>query len=78
MSSVPADVNYTFSDAQIETLKSYGEVRAHAEGDVLTQEGQTHQDFLVTLSGFFIGVTLSAPRWAFGHQIPRAVAELRH
>lgn len=51
MSSVPADVNYTFTTAQIEMLKSYGEVRTHAEGDVLTQEGQTHQDFLVTLSG---------------------------
>lgn len=51
MSSVPADVNYTFSGTQIETLKNYGEVRAHAEGDILTQEGQTHQDFLVTLSG---------------------------
>ena len=51
MSSAPADVNYTFTSAQIETLKSYGDVRAHAEGDVLTEEGQTHQDFLVTLSG---------------------------
>jgi len=51
VSSVPADVNYTFTTAQIEMLKSYGEVRTHAEGDVLTQEGQTHQDFLVTLSG---------------------------
>lgn len=51
MSSAPADVNYTFTAAQIEILKSYGVVRAHAEGDLLTKEGQTHQDFLVTLSG---------------------------
>ncbi len=51
MSSVPADVNFTFTAAQIETLKGYGEIRSHAEGDVLTREGQTHQDFLVTLSG---------------------------
>ncbi len=28
--------------------------------------------FLVTLTGFFIGIALSAPRWAFG-QAPRAV-----
>jgi thioredoxin reductase (NADPH) len=51
VSSAPADVNYTFTAAQIEILKSYGVVRAHAEGDLLTKEGQTHQDFLVTLSG---------------------------
>ena len=51
MSSIPADINFTFSAAQIETLKTFGEIRTHAEGAVLTQEGQTHQDFLVTLSG---------------------------
>ena len=47
----PADVNYTFSTAQIEKLMEYGEVRAHAEGAPLTEEGATQQDFLVTLSG---------------------------
>ncbi|MEL6692120.1 MAG: FAD-dependent oxidoreductase [Pseudomonadota bacterium] len=47
----PADVNYTFSSAQIETLKDYGEVRAHAEGELLTEEAEVQQDFLVTLSG---------------------------
>lgn len=51
MSTVPGDVNYTFNSAQIETLKDYGEVRAHAEGELLTNEGATQQDFLVTLSG---------------------------
>ena len=51
MPKVPADVNYTFNAAQIEVLKDYGEVRAHAEGAQLTDEGATHQDFLVTLSG---------------------------
>lgn len=51
MSSVPADVNFTFTAEHLEILKSYGKTVSHAEGDVLTQEGQTHQDFLITLSG---------------------------
>ena len=51
MSPAPADVNYTFTASQIEILKNYGEVRVHTEGESLTKEGQTHQDFLVTLSG---------------------------
>lgn len=51
MSKAPADVNYTFSPDQLELLKGYGRVQAHAEGAVLTEEGDTHQDFLVTLSG---------------------------
>lgn len=51
MAIIPADVNYTFDDDQIETLKSYGQVIAHDEGAILTEEGSTHQDFLVTLSG---------------------------
>ncbi|MEO1020682.1 MAG: cyclic nucleotide-binding domain-containing protein, partial [Pseudomonadota bacterium] len=51
MSSVPADVNYTFTPAQIEVLKNYGDVRSHRKGETLTEEGQTHQDFLITLSG---------------------------
>ena len=51
METFPADVNYTFSSEQIETLKEYGEVRSHEEGALLTDEGDTHQDFLVTISG---------------------------
>ncbi|MEM7459561.1 MAG: FAD-dependent oxidoreductase [Pseudomonadota bacterium] len=51
MSNAPADVNYTFSPDQLELLKGYGRVQSHAEGAVLTEEGDTHQDFLVTLSG---------------------------
>lgn len=51
MQTVPADVNYTFNAEQIEMLKPYGQVISHAEGARLTKEGQTHQDFLVTLSG---------------------------
>ncbi|MEM9180119.1 MAG: cyclic nucleotide-binding domain-containing protein, partial [Pseudomonadota bacterium] len=51
MATVPANVNYTFSEAQVEQLKAYGTIRAHEDGAVLTEEGKTHQDFLVTLSG---------------------------
>ncbi|MEM7637948.1 MAG: FAD-dependent oxidoreductase [Pseudomonadota bacterium] len=51
MATVPANVNYTFSEAQVEQLKAYGTIRAHDADALLTEEGQTHQDFLVTLSG---------------------------
>jgi thioredoxin reductase (NADPH) len=51
LSKVRADVNHTFNDEQIEILKSYGQVIAHEEGALLADEGTTHQDFLVTLSG---------------------------
>ncbi len=51
MTTVPADVNYTFSAQQIEMLKGYGHVLFHEEGATLTEEGRTHQDLLVTLSG---------------------------
>lgn len=47
----PPDVNHTFSEAEIQLLLAYGEVRAHAEGDVLAEEGQAKADCLVTLSG---------------------------
>lgn len=51
MSSIPADVNYTFSSAQIEILKAYGDVRPHDVGEVLADESSTKQDLLVTISG---------------------------
>ena len=51
MTSVPADVNYTFDADQIEMLKPYGRVIAYADGAVLIGEGTTKQDFLITLSG---------------------------
>lgn len=47
----PADINYTFSDAEIEALKPYGTVKSHAEGELLIDEGETQVDMLVTLSG---------------------------
>lgn len=49
--SPPPDVNHTFSDADIEAMMPYGEVRAHEEGDVLIGEGERQVDCLVTLSG---------------------------
>ena len=51
MSPVPANVNYTFSAAQIEQLKAYGSIQVHDDGALLTEEGQTDQAFLVPLSG---------------------------
>ncbi|MEM1151748.1 MAG: FAD-dependent oxidoreductase [Pseudomonadota bacterium] len=47
----PADVNYTFSDAEIEQLKPFGEVKAHEKGALLVAEGDARIDMLVTLSG---------------------------
>ena len=49
--AAPANVNYTFTIDQIETLKSFGDVLAHAEGDLLAPEGTTKQDLMITLSG---------------------------
>ncbi|MEL6323324.1 MAG: FAD-dependent oxidoreductase [Pseudomonadota bacterium] len=51
MTQRPADVNYTFSSAQIEQLKAYGEIKPHAEGEMLIEEGTARPDFLVTISG---------------------------
>jgi thioredoxin reductase (NADPH) len=47
----PADVNHTFSEAEIDLLKAYGEVRRHDEGDVLVHEGDRQVDNLITVSG---------------------------
>ncbi|MEL7112800.1 MAG: FAD-dependent oxidoreductase [Pseudomonadota bacterium] len=51
MATPPADVNYTFNADQIEILKSFGDVRQHDAGAMLTNEGETKQDLLITLSG---------------------------
>lgn len=51
MSTVPADVNYTFSPVEIEALKDYGTIISHEAGELLVDEGTTRQDLLVTLSG---------------------------
>ena len=51
MGKPPADVNFTFSDEELETLKPFGDVRAHAAGDPLIDEGDANVDCLITLSG---------------------------
>ena len=51
MGKVPADVNFTLSDDQIEMLMAYGEVRSHEKGTLLIDEGTRCGDCLVTLSG---------------------------
>ncbi|MEO0608216.1 MAG: FAD-dependent oxidoreductase [Pseudomonadota bacterium] len=51
MPTPPADVNYTFNAAQIETLKSFGTVIHHDQDERLSEEGSTQQDLMITLSG---------------------------
>lgn len=51
MGKPPADVNFTFSDEELEALKPFGDVRAHAAGDPLIDEGDANVDCLITLSG---------------------------
>ncbi|MEM1106897.1 MAG: FAD-dependent oxidoreductase [Pseudomonadota bacterium] len=47
----PANVNYTFSEAELDQLRPFGDVRAHEKGAVLVNEGEARIDMLVTLSG---------------------------
>ncbi|MEM1193156.1 MAG: FAD-dependent oxidoreductase, partial [Pseudomonadota bacterium] len=47
----PAAVNYTFSSAEIEQLRQFGQARDHAAGTVLFNEGDKAVDCLVVLSG---------------------------
>jgi thioredoxin reductase (NADPH) len=47
----PADVNYTFNEAELEALTAYGEVRRHEAGAILVHEGDRRVDNLITLSG---------------------------
>lgn len=47
----PADVNYTFSPAEIDLIRPYGDVRRHEKGAVLAHEGDQRIDVMVTLSG---------------------------
>ena len=52
MTKPPANVNFTFDDAQLEKLKPYGKVRHHKPGDLLVEEGESRTECLVTLSGY--------------------------
>lgn len=60
MATPTANINYTFSDAEIAQLMPYGEVRSHKAGDLLVEEGETNVDCLVTLSGH-TDITISTP-----------------
>ncbi|MEO1305359.1 MAG: FAD-dependent oxidoreductase [Pseudomonadota bacterium] len=51
MPAIPADVNYTFTPDQIETLKAFGQIIHHEEGEVLIDDGATQQDFMITVTG---------------------------
>lgn len=51
MPTPPADVNYTFNPSQIDMLKSFGSVISHEEGELLSEEGSTQQDLMITLTG---------------------------
>jgi thioredoxin reductase (NADPH) len=52
MEPTPApDINFTFSDIQLQRLMAWGEVRRHDEGEVLSAFGERCVDMLVTLSG---------------------------
>ncbi|MBL8649133.1 MAG: FAD-dependent oxidoreductase [Sphingopyxis sp.] len=47
----PPDVNYTFTDAELEELIAFGTVESHRAGAVLLAEGTMAPDCIVTLSG---------------------------
>ena len=51
MAVPPPDVNFTFSNSELEELKVYGDARSHEEGDILVREGDRNVDCLVTLFG---------------------------
>lgn len=51
MGKPPADINFTFSDEELEALKPFGEVRTHSAGAPLVDEGDANVDCLITLSG---------------------------
>ena len=51
MGKPPADINFTFSDEELEALKSSGEVHTHVAGTPLVDEGDANVDCLITLSG---------------------------
>lgn len=47
----PADVNHTFSDAELEELLAFGTVESHRAGDLIIEEGAMAPDCIITLSG---------------------------
>jgi thioredoxin reductase (NADPH) len=47
----PADVNHTFSDAELEELLAFGTVESHRAGELIIEEGAMAPDCIITLSG---------------------------
>ncbi|KTE15495.1 FAD-dependent oxidoreductase [Sphingopyxis sp. H115] len=47
----PADVNHTFTDAELEELMAFGTVESHRAGDLILAEGTMAPDCIITLSG---------------------------
>lgn len=45
------DVNHSFSEAELDELKTYGTIESHVAGDLLVAEGTIGADLIVTLSG---------------------------
>ncbi|MGH6695082.1 FAD-dependent oxidoreductase [Sphingopyxis sp.] len=46
-----ADVNYNFTDAELDELRAFGTVESHKAGDLIVEEGAMAPDCIVTLSG---------------------------
>src|SRR3546814_17605763 len=46
-----AEVNHTFTDAELDELRAFGAVETHKAGDPLVEEGAMALDCIVTLSG---------------------------
>src|SRR3546814_7423264 len=46
-----AEVNHTFSDAELDELRGFGAIESHSVGDLLVDEGAMAPDCIVTLSG---------------------------
>ncbi|MCG8413035.1 MAG: FAD-dependent oxidoreductase, partial [Pseudomonadales bacterium] len=51
MAVTVTDINYTFSDDELEKLKHFGDIRHHNKGEVLIPEGSNQVDCLITLTG---------------------------
>ncbi|WOF44868.1 FAD-dependent oxidoreductase [Sphingopyxis indica] len=47
----PADVNHTFTDAELDELAAWGTVESHRAGELLIVDGTMAPDCIVTLSG---------------------------
>ncbi len=49
--ATPADVNFDFSDAELDELMAFGTVESYKAGDLIVDEGAMVPDCVVTLSG---------------------------